>query len=69
MFHGVVWFQLKKCNLFCLKSSNGFSVKGMISKGPSCFVLFVYNDGAFNLHLHVVALPASVTLSCPTKST
>ena len=41
----------------------------MFSECPSFFVLLVYNDGALNLHLHVVALPASVTMFCSAKTT
>ena len=41
----------------------------MFSECPSFFLLFVYNDGALNLRLHVVALPVSVTMSSPAKST
>ena len=36
---------------------------------PSIFVLFVGKDGALNMRLHMVALPASVTLSWPAKIT
>ena len=46
-----------------------FSLKPMFSECPLFFLLFVCNDGALNLHLHVVALPVSVTMSWPTKST
>ena len=41
----------------------------MFSESPSFFVLFVWNHGALNLRLHVVALPASVTMSWPAKTT
>ena len=46
---------------FCLKTF--FPLKPMFSGCPSFFVLFVCIDEVLNLHLHVVALPASVTSS------
>ena len=46
-----------------------FSLKAMFSECPLFFLLFVCNDGALNLHLQVLALSASVTMSWPTKST
>ena len=44
-----------------------FPLKSMFSGGPSFFVHFVFNDGALNLRLHVVALLASVTMSWPVE--
>ena len=41
----------------------------MFSECPSFFVVFVNNDGALNLHLYVVVLPASVIMSRPAKCT
>ena len=41
----------------------------MFSKDSSLFVVFVFNDGALNLRLRVVVLPASVTMSWPAKTT
>ena len=46
-----------------------FPLKPMISECPSFFVLFVCNDEALNLRLHVVFLPASLILSWPAKTT
>ena len=46
-----------------------FPLKPMFSGGPSFFVHFICNDGALNLRLHVVDLPASVIISWPTKTT
>ena len=46
-----------------------FPLKTMFSGGPSFSVIFVCNDGVLNLRLHVVALPASLTLSWPAKTT
>ena len=55
---------------FCLKSSNCFPVKThLFGRSFIFFVYFVYNDGALNLRLKVVALPASVTMSWPAKTT
>ena len=69
VFHSVVWSMLGLC-FFRLKSSSCFFPwKPMFSKNPPFFVLFVYNIVALNLHLHVVALPASVTMSWATKTT
>ena len=39
----------------------------MFSRSPSIFVLFVRNDGALILSLHMVALPASVIMSYSAK--
>ena len=46
-----------------------FFEKLMFSKDSTSFVLLVFNDGALNLHLHVVALLASLKLSWPAKTT
>ena len=40
----------------------------MFSGGPSLFVPIVCNDGALNLHLHAIALPATLILSGPAKT-
>ena len=70
VFHGVVWSRLEVCFIFfSSESSNCFPLEPMFSKGTSFFVLFVCNDGALNLHLHLVALPLSMIMSWPTKST
>ena len=63
--HGVVWSRLEEYfTFFRLKSSNGFFVK--LSFGRSfIFCTFVCNDGALSFSLHVVVLPASVTLLWP----
>ena len=61
MSHGVVLARLEI--FFLLKSSNCFPLKPMFSECPSFLVLFVYNGGALNFHLHVVALSVSVTMS------
>ena len=37
--------------------------------GRSFIFVFVFSDGVLNLRLHVVALPASVTMSWPAKTT
>ena len=54
---------------FVWKLQTVFPLKPMFSRGPSFFVHFVCNDGALNLRLHMVALPASLTLLWPTKTT
>ena len=41
----------------------------MFSGGPSFFTIHVCNDGALSLHLHVLALPASVTMWWSAKLT
>ena len=46
-----------------------FPLIPMFSEGPSFFVSFVCNDGALNLRLRKLALPASVTMSWPAEST
>ena len=55
--------------LFCLKSSNCFPVKTRFFKRPFFFVRSVCNHGALKLHLHVVALPASLARSWPAEIT
>ena len=67
VFHGIVWSKLEMY-FFRLKSSNCFPVKTHVFVGPSFFVLFVCNHGALNLRVHVVALPASMTMSGPAKN-
>ena len=41
----------------------------MFLEGPSFFLLFVYDDEALIMNLHVVALPVSVTMSWSGKTT
>ena len=48
---------------FGLKFSNCFPVKTHVFGRSFIFCTFVCNHGALNLRLHVVALPASVTMS------
>ena len=70
MFHGVFWLRLEVCfNFFRLKLQSFFPLRPIFSKGNSFFVLFVCFDRALNLQLHLVALPVSMTMSWPTKST
>ena len=52
-----------------LKSSNCFPIKTHVYGMSFVFCTFFYNDGALNSHLHVVALPASATMSWPAKTT
>ena len=47
----------------------GFPLIPIVSKGSQFFVLFVGDDGPLNLNLHVVALPVSVTMQRPSKTT
>ena len=57
------------CSLFFVWNlQTVFPLKPMFSKCSSFFGQFC-NDGALNLHLHVVALSVSVTMSWPAKTT
>ena len=67
VFHGFVWSRLEVF-FFVSNLQIVFPSKSLFSDFPSFFVLFVYNDGALKLHLHVVALPTSVTIERPTKT-
>ena len=51
------------------ESSNFFPVKTHVFESPCIFYTFVCKHGALHLRLHVVALPASVTMSWPAKIT
>ena len=66
MFHGVVWSRLD-VYFFRLKSSNRFSVN-LIFRRSFNFCTFVCNHGALILRLQVLALPASVRMAPPTKT-
>ena len=55
--------------LVVLNLQTVFPLKPIFSNGPSFFVLFGCKHGALHLRLHVVALPASVTMSWPAKLT
>ena len=64
MFNGVDLSRLKVFLIFFrLKSSNGFHVKTHIFESFFIFCTFVRHHGALILRLHVVALPASATMS------
>ena len=63
--------------LFRSEASNGFPVKSVFSENFSVklifgrsfiFCTFVCNHGVLNLRLQVLALPASVTMAQPTKT-
>ena len=58
----IFWF-------FGLKFSKCFPVKTHVFGRAFNFCTFVRNHGALNLRLHVVALPASVTMSWPAETT
>ena len=68
VFHGVVWSRLKSVLYFVRNRQTFFPWKSF-SEGPPIFALFVCNDGALILRLHVIAVPASLTLSLPAKTT
>ena len=64
MLNGVVWSRLKVFFMFFrLKSSNGFHVETHVFERFFIFCTFVRNHGALILRMHVVAMPASVTMS------
>ena len=54
---------------FDLKFSNCSPLKLIFSEDPSFHVRSVCNHGALKMRPHVVALPASLTMSWPTEST
>ena len=54
---------------YCPISSNCIPVETHVSERSLIFYTFVCKHGALHLHLHVVALPASVTMSKPPKIT
>ena len=67
---GVLWFfcfvlhgRSGIFEFFCLKSSNCSSLKLILSVDPSFFVRSVCYNGALELRLHVIALPASLDMS------
>ena len=67
-FHGVIWSKLEMY-FFPLNSLNCFPVKTNVFGRSFNLCTFVCNHGALNLRLHVVALPASVTMSWPAETT
>ena len=61
VFHGIVWSRLE-VYIILSEIFKLFIRESHFRKAIYFFVVFVCNDGALNLHLHVVAQLLSVTM-------